>query len=60
MRGCVCVDRTVSAMNRNTAYLIIGVLAAAVVFLSYQLYLDRQPQRVDLSFGSHGISIEKH
>ncbi len=48
-------------MDRNTAYLVIGVLATAVLVLSVELYRERQ-QRVDfgVTVGEHGISIQKH
>jgi len=48
-------------MNRNTAYLVIGVLATAVLVLSIALYRERQ-QRVDfgVTVSDHGISIQKH
>jgi len=46
-------------MNRNTAYLVIGVLAAAVVVISCQLYQERHKTGVEISIGDRGISIEK-
>ncbi len=67
MFGCVCVDvwdrgdgYCGNIVNRNTAFLVIGVLAAAVLFLSYQLYQERQQQTVDFTVSNHGISIQKH
>ncbi len=48
------------AMNRNTTYLIIGVLAVAVVVFGYQLYQERhKTASVEISIGNRGISIEK-
>ena len=46
-------------MNRNSAYLVIAVLAIAAVVLGYQLYQERQKSGVDISIGDRGISIEK-
>jgi len=46
-------------MNRNTSYLVIGVLAAAVVVIGYQLYQERHKTGVEISIGDRGISIEK-
>ena len=47
-------------INRNTLYLIVGVLAVAVVVLGYQLYQDRkEPQGMQINVGPGGISIEK-
>ena len=47
-------------MNRNTTYLIIGVLAVVVVVFGYQLYQERhKPGGVEISIGERGISIEK-
>ena len=48
------------AINRNTLYLIVGVLAVAVAVLGYQLYQDRkEPQGVQINVGPGGITIEK-
>ncbi len=47
-------------MNRNTLYLIIGVLAVSVVVFGYQLYKERQkPAGIEINVGKGGISIEK-
>ncbi|MGB3809504.1 MAG: hypothetical protein WA943_05365 [Parvibaculum sp.] len=48
-------------MNRsNILYLVIGVLALAVVIIGYQLYQDRkQPDGVQINVGPNGMSIEK-
>jgi hypothetical protein len=48
-------------MNRNVLFLVIGALAVAAVFLSYQLYEERQHRAmIGISVGGHEISIEKH
>ena len=47
-------------MNRNTLYLVIGVLAVATAVFGYQLYHERQKTTgVEISIGDRGISIEK-
>jgi len=47
-------------INRNTLYLIVGVLAVAVAVLGYQLYQDRkEPQGAQINVGPGGIKIEK-
>jgi predicted negative regulator of RcsB-dependent stress response len=47
-------------MNRNTLYLVIGVLAVAAVVLGYQLYQERQETTgIEINVGKSGISIEK-
>jgi hypothetical protein len=47
-------------MNRNTLYLVIGVLAVAVVVVTYQLYQERQKTTgIGISVGERSISIEK-
>ncbi len=47
-------------INRNTLYLIVGVLAVAVVALGYQLYQERkEPKGVQINLGPSGITIEK-
>jgi len=46
-------------MNRNTVYLIIGVLAVVVVILSYQLYQERNTSGIEINVGKSSISVEK-
>jgi hypothetical protein len=47
-------------INRNTLYLIVGVLAVAVMVLAYQLYQERkEPQGMQINVGPGGITIEK-
>ena len=47
-------------MNRNTLYLVIGVLAIAVAVVGYQLYQERQKTTgIEISVGDRGIKIEK-
>lgn len=47
-------------VNRNTLYLVVGVLAIAVAVLGYQLYQDRkEPQGMQINVGPKGITIEK-
>ncbi len=44
-------------MNRNTLYLVIGLLAAGVVVLGY-LYYQQSRSGIDIRIGERGISIE--
>jgi hypothetical protein len=47
-------------MNRNTVYLIIGVLVAAVAVLAYMLYEERkETTSIEISVDKSGISIEE-
>jgi len=46
-------------MNRNTVYIIAGVLAVAAVVLAYQLYQERQETGIEINVGESGISIEE-
>jgi predicted negative regulator of RcsB-dependent stress response len=47
-------------INRNTLYVIVGVLLIAVAVLGWQLYQDRkEPKGVQINVGPGGISIEK-
>ena len=47
-------------MNRNTLYLVIGVLVVGTVVLGYQLYQERQKTSgIEISVGKNGMSIEK-
>lgn len=46
-------------MNRNVAYLVIGVLAVATVVFGYQLYQERHKPGLEINIGERGISIEK-
>ena len=46
--------------SRNTLYLVVGVLAIAVVVLGYQLYQDRKkPEGMQINIGEKGITIQK-
>jgi uncharacterized membrane protein YuzA (DUF378 family) len=58
-----CLNVTLSggqSMSRNVLYLIIGVLAIAVVVFGYQLYQERQKTtNIEINVGKSGISIEK-
>lgn len=47
-------------LNRNVLYLVISVLAVAVVVFGYQLYQERQKTTgIEINVGKGGISIEK-
>jgi predicted negative regulator of RcsB-dependent stress response len=47
-------------MNRNTLYLIIGILAVVAAIVGYQLYKERQKTTgIEINIGERGISIEK-
>jgi predicted negative regulator of RcsB-dependent stress response len=47
-------------MNRNTLYLIIGILAVVAAVVGYQLYKERQKTTgIEINIGERGISIEK-
>jgi hypothetical protein len=48
-------------VNRNSLYLIIGVLAAAVVALGIYVYREgSKPSGVELKIDDSGISIEQN
>ncbi|MFZ3035053.1 MAG: hypothetical protein WA138_13700 [Parvibaculum sp.] len=44
-------------MNRNTLYLIIGALAAAVIVVGYFYYQESQ-SGVSIQIGDHGVKID--
>jgi hypothetical protein len=47
-------------INRNTLYVIVGVLVIVIAVLGWQLYQDRkEPKGVQINVGPSGISIEK-
>ena len=47
-------------INRNTLYLVIGVLAIATAVFGYQLYQERQKTTgIEINVGKSGISIEQ-
>lgn len=47
-------------MNRNTLYLVVGVLAVTAAVLGYQLYQERQKTTgIEINVGKSGITIEK-
>jgi hypothetical protein len=53
------IETGLADMNRNTLYLVIGVLAAIAVVVGYLLYQERQKTHgVDINVGKSGISIE--
>lgn len=46
-------------MNRNTLYLIIGILIVAGAAMAYQLYSERQKSdRIEINVGKSGLSIQ--
>jgi hypothetical protein len=46
--------------SRNTLFIIIGALIAAVLVLGYNLYqAKKQPQGVQINIGADGLRIEK-
>ena len=46
-------------MNRNTLYIVIGVLVVATVVVGYLLYQERQKTSgIDINVGKSGISVE--
>jgi hypothetical protein len=42
-------------MNRNTLYLIIGLLAAAIIIGAYLLYQERQKSSLTIEIGDSGV-----
>jgi hypothetical protein len=55
-----CGVRGYRMLKRNVLYLVIGVLAVAVVVFGYQLYQERQKTTgIEINVGKGGISIEK-
>jgi predicted negative regulator of RcsB-dependent stress response len=48
----------VAAMKRNNLYLIIGVLAVAVVIVGYLYYREQQKTRLEIKVNDQGLSVE--
>ena len=47
-------------MSRNLMFLVVGALIVVVGVLGYSLYQEKkQPDGVQISVGSKGISVEK-
>jgi predicted negative regulator of RcsB-dependent stress response len=47
-------------MNRDQTYLVVGVLAIAVIVLGYLYYQERQKSSgIEISVGHSSISIDK-
>lgn len=44
-------------MNRNTLYLVIGLLAAAVIVMGY-FYYQKSQSGVSIEIGDHGVRID--
>ena len=48
-------------MNRNSLYLIVGVLAVAVVVLGiYVIQEESKPDGVEIRLDKNGISVEEN
>jgi len=48
-------------MNKNTLYLIIGVLAIAVVALGFYVWQkESRPEGVEIRLDQNGISVERN
>jgi len=45
-------------MNRNTLYLVVGLLAAALIIVGYLYYQDSQKTRIGIEVNDDGITIE--
>ena len=47
-------------MSRNTLYLIIGLLAASIIVVSYLYYEETQSQSgIEIEIDEQGITIEE-
>jgi hypothetical protein len=47
-------------MSRNALYLVIGLLAAGVIFTGYLYYEEsRTPTGIEIEIGEDGITIEE-
>lgn len=47
-------------MNRNSSFLIVGLLATAAIVLGYLYYQERQKTSgIEISVGHHSISVDK-
>ena len=44
-------------MNRNTLYLVIGLLAVGIIVVGY-LYYQESRTGIDIEIGDHGVTIE--
>jgi hypothetical protein len=51
-------NQPVAAMKRNNLYLIIGVLAVAVVIVGYLYYREQQKTRLEIKVNDQGLSVE--
>jgi hypothetical protein len=47
-----------AAMKRNNLYLIIGLLAVAVVIVGYLYYREQQKTRLEIKVNDQGLSVE--
>lgn len=45
-------------MSRNTQYIVIAVLAAALIVVGYLFYRDSQKTEVGIQFDEDGVTIE--
>jgi hypothetical protein len=52
-----CFQERNPTVNRNTLYLLIGLLVLGLIVLGY-LYYQESRSGIDISIGEQGISIE--
>ncbi|WP_322895634.1 MULTISPECIES: hypothetical protein [unclassified Yoonia] len=45
-------------MNRNTLYLLIGLLVVGLLVVGYLYYQESRRSGVDITIGEQGISVE--
>lgn len=45
-------------MSRNTLYIVVGLLAAALIVIGYLYYQDSQKTHIGIVVGDDGITID--
>lgn len=56
-RGALRSFRDSYAMNRNLLVIVAGILAVTTAYFGYRNYQERQKTGVEISVGSHSVSI---
>lgn len=47
-------------MNRNTLYLLVGLLGVGLMVVGYLYYQESQKSGVEIRIGDQGISIDEN
>lgn len=58
-RGALRSFREFHAMNRNLLVIVAAILAVTTAYFGYRYYQERNRTGMEISVGSHSMSIEQ-